>query len=402
MRSLCIALLTLAAPLPALAETSLSSEIASTGLAATEARLLTVKAPTNADTFALGGVRFLRTIEKALQKAHADGLYDPTGLVPVLRLAAPADAGSDQPADGKPPFRPEAVRELFADVVTNLDRAREPLALLKEDADFGLTVDLSDIWFDINSDDKRDPGEGLTEIVGALSGSAAAPGAKGPVVRFDTADAAWLSAYCRMLQGVADVVLAYDPTEAIAINHQTGLDMAAFGLSSAPVLGLPNEGAALDTLATIRKALLHKPDANRARAAQIQFLAMIEENRRFWTLVAKETDNDHEWLPNDHQQSALGIDFPQGTGAAWLATLADLERVLKGERLIPHWRIADGAGVNVARMFTDPRPIDLVDWIQGAGAIPYLETGTLADMNTLRTFDALVGGRVMLFSLYLN
>ena len=37
-----------------------------------------------------------------------------------------------------------------------------------------------------------------------------------PVVRFDTADAAWLSAYAHLVSALAEAVLAYDPTDATA------------------------------------------------------------------------------------------------------------------------------------------------------------------------------------------
>ena len=73
-----------------------------------------------------------------------------------------------------------------------------------------------------------------------------------------------------------------------------------------------------------------------ARPAYGHFPYVTEENRRFWTLVALETDNTGEWVPNDHQVSGLGLTMPPGTGDRWQAVLADAEKLLKGEVLIPH------------------------------------------------------------------
>jgi hypothetical protein len=96
------------------------------------------------------------------------------------------------------------------------------------------------------------------------------------------------------------------------------------------------------------------------------------------------------------------LTLPPGTGATWLSVLADGEALLKGEKLIPYWRLGDGAGVNLARMFTDPAPIDVKDWIQGTGALPYLEKGDTITPESWRQFEAMMGGDAMLMSLWLN
>ena len=85
-----------------------------------------------------------------------------------------------------------------------------------------------------------------------------------------------------------------------------------------------------------------------------------------------------------------------------LAAGKELEALLNGDKLIPFWRIEGPAGVNIARMFTDPRAIDVAAWIQGEGAVPYLETGDLISPQNLSQFDAMMSGETMLFTLYLN
>jgi hypothetical protein len=60
------------------------------------------------------------------------------------------------------------------------------------------------------------------------------------------------------------------------------------------------------------------------------------------------------------------------------------------------------AGINLARFFEKPAPLDAVDWIQGSGALPYLEKGPLADASSWSAFENLVSGRSFLFAFYLN
>ncbi|MDP1578040.1 MAG: hypothetical protein Q8L76_14990, partial [Cypionkella sp.] len=151
-------------------------------------------------------------------------------------------------------------------------------------------------------------------------------------------------------------------------------------------------------IATLQRA----PDAARMTSAQQHFLSMIADNRRFWAEVAQETDNAAEWLPNDNQQSALGVTLPPGTKAVWLSVLDDAEALLKGSKLAPYWRQEGAAGVNLAKVFTDPRPADLAGWIQGWAAAPYLEQGQLVSDQNWSAFEQMMGGEAMMLSFYLN
>lgn len=85
-----------------------------------------------------------------------------------------------------------------------------------------------------------------------------------------------------------------------------------------------------------------------------------------------------------------------------MGVLSDAEDLLNGKKLAPYWRFEGPAGVNVAKIFTDPRPIDVPGWIQGWAAVPYLEQGEQVSWQSLGRFSDLVSGDAMLFSLYLN
>jgi len=383
---------------PALSQ-DYSAEIAATGLTATEARLSALPSPTDADRFALGGVRFLRTVEVTLQQRWAMNLNDPTGMIPFLRLPM-----GDNPAPAL--FDPAAIADLFRGMVAGMETARAPLDQIAGAEDFGVDIALSDLWFDVNANATRDDGEDLLSIAGPMilgwRWMDRDPATPAPVIRFDAADAAWLSAYTHLLAGIGETLLAYDPTAAItavATSHELFAGLRDTPVDTTEYYGLV-EG--IDAAYVILTALNQQPDAPRAIAARDHFLAMITQNRTFWTRVAAETDNDREWLPSDRQQSALGIDIPQGTGQVWQSVLADAERILNGDLLVPHWRLDSAAGIDVGKMFTDPAPIDLAGWIQGTDALPYMRKGPLATAESWGMFSQLMQGEAMLMTVFLN
>lgn len=402
MRILPAVLLCLAAPLNAqsLHAETLSAEISSNGLGPTETRLAALPTPSDADRFALGGVRFLGAVEAALQLRYAAGLTDQTGMLPFLRLPLP-----DNPTPAK--FQPLMIADLFRSVDAKLEQARAPLADIPDTSDFTVEINFADLWFDINANQTRDAGEDAMSTLGPMllgwQWDSRDPATRAPVVKFDAADAAWLSAYTHLLQGVSDLVLAYDPTEPITRIITAHDKMVSLGGTAPSFLGDAQGGLdEVDLIAILIATLQQPPDADRMTSAQAHFLAMIADNRRFWASVAQETDNAAEWLPNDKQQSALGVTLPPGTGAVWLSVLDDAEGLLKGTKLAPYWRQEGAAGVNIAKIFTDPRPADLAGWIQGWAAVPYLEKGPLVSAQNWSAFEQMMGGEAMMLSFYLN
>ena len=393
-KSLLLSVLLLS-PLPALAQ-DLSAEIGSRGLAATETRLAALPAPSEADRFALGGLRFLRALETTFQTRYRTGMDDPTGMIPLIRL--------NQGIAPDARFAPADVAALFARATADMAAARAPLADLATGPEFSVEIRLADLWFDVNADGTRSPDEDLMPLLGpSLMGFRwfdRDPAAPAPVIRFDRADAAWLSAYTHLLEGVANIVLAYDPTDALTRAAAARDGMAA--LSPPAFSEFDMFSPALDAVWVILEALEKDPDAARLTAAREHFLSMVAENRAFWAAVEGETDDDAEWLPNARQTSALGLTLPPETAATWLAVLADGEALLKGEKLIPYWRLGEGAGVNLGRMFTDPAPIDVKDWIQGTGALPYLEQGDTVSAESWSRFEGMMGGDAMLMAVWLN
>ena len=384
---------------PAGAET-LSEEIARSGLAATEARLIATASSEAADAFGLGGVQFLRAVEQSYQARWQSGLSDPTGMLPFLRL--PLD-----PNPAAAAFDPASFTAIFTAASAQMSLAQKSLGSVPDAADFGVEIDFGDLWFDVNATGSREAGEGVLELLGPVllgwQWDQRDPATKTPKIRFDAADAAWLSAYAHLLAGLCDMIRAYDPTAPITRIVAARAALQALGpVTGDPIFGTEGGVDSIDILAVVLATLEQEPDSALMGSARDHLLAMVADNRMFWARVAVETDNAAEWLPNDTQTSALGITLPPGTGTRWLAVLADAEAILNGQLLVPYWRVGGSAGVNVGRMFSDPAPIDLAGWVQGWAALPYLEQGKLVSSENWQSFAAMLEGDPMLMALWLN
>lgn len=409
-----IAATALAAPGLALAQGTISAEIGANGLASTEARLAALPAPDATERFALGGVRFLGAVERALQERYAtdiSGVLAEESGIPILRLPLP-------PNPDATPFAPEAVPALFEQVVADMAGALEALDTITDADEVGLVIDTADLWFDINRNGARDDGEAVMDIVELVrpaqefilddNGSwVPAPQDARPsiTVRFDTSDAAWLSAYAHLLSGIGETVLALDPAEAIA----TVLDARATMNALSPHIdasggwwSVNDMADFVDIFAIFVHAIEQQPDVTHSRAAHAHFIGMIEDNKTFWGRVATETDDDMEWIPNTDQISALPVPFPDDLGPRWQAVLAEAEMVLTGELLVPVWRMGDGAGINIARMFQDPPPLDAMGLLQGSTFAPFLEEGPVMTGEAFAQFEQMLGGDAGLYMVILN
>ncbi len=369
--------------------------ISSVGLTAT-ITALEADPPGPARDFALGGTRFLRAVEKTLQLRYRHNADFGDLDLPVLRLPLPYnDAGQ--------PFYPALVADLFTGIVADMQGART--ALDSAEGDFGVTLDLTRVWFDVNENGQQDEGESLMAAAGAALGQAA-PGdpLNALTVRFDASDNAWLEAYAHLLEGFGHLVLAFDPTEVIEEVNATIAHMAEIRGSETRERNWLFEGEedAVDTFAVLYGAVNRQPDRAHIHAMRDNLLAMVAANRRFWEIVALEADNDREWIPAAGQISALGVEMPADTSERWLAVLGDAEEVLLGKKLVGHWRLDGTGGVNVAKLLEDPVPVDIVTWIQGHGLTDYLERGTVVDDTNWRLFQRMFGGDALLFMVWLN
>ncbi|NNF24437.1 MAG: hypothetical protein HKN63_06485 [Rhodobacteraceae bacterium] len=356
-----------------------------------------------AEDLALASVVFLRSVERSLQTRYRSNAGIGPSLIdiPVLRLPF-------EPNPAPEPFEAGVIAEIFRAFDGDMERVREVLADTTMRAEDIVEIDISEIWFDVNSNGARDRYEGMLDVagamlVGAFRGQEQTDLPKLPV-HFDAADAEWLLAYTHMLSGFSQIVLAFDPTEVITevLESAEAMERVKGPIPPTEFSYLRGEEGFIDTFAIVYGALNRPPDKDRIAEAHAHLLQMIQRNRGFWQLVAAETDNSLEWIPNRNQQAALGFELPDDTQARWLAVLSDAEAVLKGELLVSHWRVVPGGGINVAKLVRDPPAVDIVTWIQGSGLVPFMEQGQVVSGESFRSFSAMFQGDALLFMVLLN
>lgn len=380
------------------ADTDYSAMIGDIGLSETEEALAALPNKTASDQFALGGVRFLGAVEEALQTLYAtqiDREMAEDSNLPFLRLPLPPNPDAE-------PFRPALIAEVFETTLPRLDASLTALDTITDDDAVGVTINTADLWFDINANGARDAGEDMLAVAASQLNRRLDADVKPPVVRFDTADAAWLSAYAHLLSGMSETILALDPTTAITRVTESTAALRAMGGEPSRIYLTYNEDKWIDLLAMFIHAIEGQPDVDRSRAAHAHFLGMIADNRTFWDRVAAETDNTGEWIPNPNQTSTLPLPFPADIGAMWREVLAEAEAVLNGDLLIPHWRLGDGAGINLAKAMQNPPEIDIIAVIQGESILPYAEQGPRMSGRSLNRFNRMLSGDAALYMVLLN
>ena len=86
----------------------------------------------------------------------------------------------------------------------------------------------------------------------------------------------------------------------------------------------------------------------------------------------------------------------------WHVFLDEAGALLDGKKLIPFWRGSDPKGVNLRRVFLEPSRFDLVLWVQGTAATPYLERGALTRPETWNQLQRTFQGNFWGFAIWFN
>ncbi len=359
---------------------------------------------TDAERFSLAATQVLGALEDFAQGFNELGVRQdsPLSFLPFFRVVIPV---ADRVPGVKPSVAtPAATAELFRSLRSSLRAATRTLEEI-EGEDFGVEINLSQVRLDFDADGTAEADEQLLDSLAALIGNRRppAPDAAPLVIRFDAADAIWLRGYTHFLSGVLDILLAYD--------WRPVWDQCAYTLFRVPAPDTelrrwmrhePGPGMWVDLIAALHDMRLELNDEKAWPRARSGFEAMIADSRACWSRVQAETDNEKEWLPSASQTGPRGTTISQEQIDAWLAVLDELEAVSRGEKLLPHWRIRSGAGINVDRFINSPPPLDLVLWIQGSALIPYLEEGAVSDDSTWDRLTGPFGPGFLQFAIWSN
>ena len=366
--------------------------------------------------FALGGIRTLAALEGLAQDLYRYGLG--SGSVGETRMLLPFDLPANPtPASVRYPDLRDAL-ERFRTRLLDADGTLAPLGeLAGTDAGAALQwrLELGRVRLDL--DGNGVPGAPLaTGLEGLRGGSATGPEPADPDIAIDAdlGDALWLRGYLNLLAAVTDAILAHDGQRLWDATAQVFFARAETAYPylrtpTAPDVGGFDAALLADLIAMIHLIDLPVTEPERLARALGNLETTAAMSRASWTEILAETDDGREWLPNPAQTGVV----PSGRGGppvavdaemldAWFVMLDEIDAVLAGRKLVPYWRVTDGRGLNLRRVFLEPRRFDLVLWIQGAAAASYLEHGEVTDAETWRDIVRAFGGRFAPFALWFN
>lgn len=350
--------------------------------------------------FGLGTVQFIRGVERLGQSLYRYGAAPQLGTmleVPFLRLPVPNNPNPEQ-------ITYEKLRSVFRDLLADLKLSEQTLAAIKSD-DVKLTLSVGKIRLDLNSDGKAD--DEFSTILSRYLRRQNPAKLAGLEIAFDRGDVDWLRGYCHLLSALLEINLAHDGQELFAFAAP--YFFARTETTIAPELrpALNNDRGfdfdlLFDAIAVVH--LIHLPviEPERMLAAREHLLRVFELSRQSWKFILAENDNDREWIPNPRQVGALGIPIRQDQIDAWLGFVDEGRALLEGTRLVPFWRGTRARGINLKRVFTEPRTFDLVLWVQGSGAVPYIEEGPQTNQAVWNNLQRVFGGDLFTFGVWFN
>ena len=228
------------------------------------------------------------------------------------------------------------------------------------------------------------------------------------VIAFDRADVDWMRGYCHLLSALSEMTLAYDGQEFFDVAAHRLFQHAktphAFLLEPNRI---PNGGwfqfeDFADAVAMIHMLRFPLVEPKRMEAALNHVEQSLSLSRQMWKRVLAETDNDREWIPGPKQKGAINIPVTQEIIDNWIRALDEAEQIVQGKKLIPFWRGKPTRGINLRKVFLEPRQLDIVLWIQGTAATPYLEEGELTKPDTWQQINRAFGGQFLGFGFWFN
>ncbi len=353
--------------------------------------------------FALGAVQFLRTVEGMAQDMYRHGLQPPRDvamLLPFFRFPLPPNPKPE-------PLDYEKMRDIFKRALGGFARTDQTLAGLGA-AEVKLPLAIALARLDLDGNGATDAQESLFGVFNAtLAGGTVPPEtAERFIVTFDRGDAAWLRGYANLLSAILEFMLAHDGKASFDVSAHMlfpNADLPNAELNPKPGASgnMAEIGPAADLVAAVHLMHWQPTEPERMKAALSHLETVVALSRESWRNILAETDDEAEWIPSPRQKNGvIGIPVTQETVDGWMLFLAELDAVLKGEKLVPHWRLA--RGINLRRVFLEPRPFDPILWAQGSAALPYLADGPVTDAETWDRIMRMFSGNFIGFAIWFN
>jgi hypothetical protein len=354
--------------------------------------------------FALGTTQLLLAVEHLSQSMYRYGLDQPPGLAgafPFFRLPVPINPKPEQ-------LSYERMRDVFKTLLAEFSAAETTLAQVGV-GEVELPVAIGLVRLDLNGDGSASEDEALWRIFNATLGGGTIP--EGVAERFiishDRADVAWLRGYIHLLSAMAEFLLAHDWQDGFDTTFQmlfpnAGLPNAALNDYRAAMVQRFDPAPVADLIAFIHLAHWPVKEPERMNAVLSHLEAVVGLSRESWRYILAESDDEAEWIPGPKQKNGVlpGATVTQQNVDGWMVFLDEFEALLKGKKLIPHWRLAKG--VNLRRVFTEPRTFDPILWAQGSAALPYVENGPMTDAQTWNRIMSMFGGNFLGYAVWFN
>lgn len=374
--------------------------------------LIAADAGNESAKFGLGVVKVFQAVERLGQSQYKFGLTaNRFASIPFLRLPVPENR---DPAE----ISYEANRQMIATFVKDLGDAEKVLATV-DSMQVKLPIDINHIRLDLIGDGKEANRKNLRDII-----NAAMPGMRLPKelpleIAFDGGDVHWLRGYCHLLMFFGESMLAHswqDTFERTAHMFYPKVKTPhAFLQDETPSKGRFSTHDVMDLIALVHTVNFPVVEPKRMEKALEHIEAVIEQSKESWNLIQAETDNDREWIPNVEQTSVIpNVAVTEEMIGSWHTFLDEFESIVQGKTLIPFWRGTArkpgfGApdahptlGINFRKIFTNPQRFDLVLWIHGSGATPYLEEGKITDPAIWRDLQRVFRGQFWGFAIWFN
>ena len=352
--------------------------------------------------FAVGFLQFADAVQTFGQSWYQYGLNSQnwfSQIIPFLRLPVPLNPDPD-------PISNRDFRQSLETFVENLTTAEETLSQIQSEA-VQLGVYFGRAYLDFDADGQGSDPEALWRIYAELNRGASitAEQAETFLIKLDAGDVQWLRGYCHFLSALLEFYLAHDDSRLFDHTAHLFFEKPETSYSFLRNIDQLSEGyiSLMDAAAFIHLVALPVQDRNRSQAAIAHLQQMIQLSRETWALYGQETDDDHEWIPNPNQTGVVpGVTITEEMVQQWLSFLDEADSILAGETLVPFWRGNSPVGVNLNRVFMEPQGADLVLWVQGTAAAPYLEDGTLTQPEFWQRLWNSFNGRFVGFALWFN
>ena len=356
--------------------------------------------------FSLGVTQFIQTIERFAQNISYYGLRGTSeeGIpAPFLRVRIKQNQNPH-------PISYQDFRQIFERMQTGFAQADETLSQITDEK-VQLRLRWGMIRLDLNGDGEASDQEMLWKVFQRMTRNEdiSEQEASQFSIKFDRGDVHWLRGYCNLIGALCQMFLAYDSQQwfesaghIVFAKVVSPYDFLTHGQKVRKLGG--EEIDIVDFVAALHNIHWDVKEPKRLEIALRNFENVVEQSKISWKFIMAETDDDCEWLPNPKQTGVIpNVRVTEEMVATWGKMMQQSGKILRGELLIPFWRGEPGEyGVNLRKVFLEPTTFDLVTWVQGTSAQPYLEKGRLAKGDAWKNIRDVFGDRYIGFAAWFN